>query len=273
MSEKDDKLNKGSFLYINDEEKAEWGYPEGYPYKEIKISDTLTWDGNTDGLVSVEGSFYKVSDAVPILSDFSNGVSVISTNISDLTEKEVQIPADLIGEPTPGIVMIAEGEVGFCVSSEGVGIDIDKGVFFDEPGTYLPKNQLNFVSSLTIPGYTGFTKTEIHTMVPEFLPADVLPAGGSTFIVNVAMDEQDNYVADKTYAEISEALANGQMPYCIYGTLVFHIMLSSALLNTYQAGNSHNFLCIAANLTIFQIEITDNGNVSLIQCGKITTTT
>lgn len=35
MSEKDEKLNKGSFLYINDKEKAEWGYPEGYPYKGI----------------------------------------------------------------------------------------------------------------------------------------------------------------------------------------------------------------------------------------------
>lgn len=34
MNEKNDKLNKGSFLYINDEEKAEWGYPEGYPHKE-----------------------------------------------------------------------------------------------------------------------------------------------------------------------------------------------------------------------------------------------
>lgn len=36
MSEKDNKLNKGSFLYINDEEKAEWGQPEGYPWKEIE---------------------------------------------------------------------------------------------------------------------------------------------------------------------------------------------------------------------------------------------
>ena len=35
MSEKDEKLNKGSFLYINDEEKAEWGYPEGYPKKSV----------------------------------------------------------------------------------------------------------------------------------------------------------------------------------------------------------------------------------------------
>lgn len=171
MNEKDNKLNKGSFLYINDEEKAKWGQPEGYPYKEIEISDTLTWDGNTDGLVQVKDArLYKVSDAVPILNDFSNGVSIIITNISDLTQKEAQIPADVIVESTPGVVMIGEGDGGIFISSEGVGTDIGNGLIFDEPGTYLAKIQGKFVSSLTIPGYTGFTKTEVHPMAPEFLP-------------------------------------------------------------------------------------------------------
>ena len=42
MNEKDDKLNKGSFLYIGDQDKAEWGYPEGYPHSEI--SETMIVD-------------------------------------------------------------------------------------------------------------------------------------------------------------------------------------------------------------------------------------
>ena len=41
MSEKNDKLNKGSFLYINDEEKAEWGYPEGYPKKSVQTTTLM----------------------------------------------------------------------------------------------------------------------------------------------------------------------------------------------------------------------------------------
>ena len=41
MSEKDEKLNKGSFLYINDEEKAEWGYPEGYPKKSVQTTTLM----------------------------------------------------------------------------------------------------------------------------------------------------------------------------------------------------------------------------------------
>ena len=41
MSEKDNELNKGSFLYINDEEKAEWGYPEGYPKKSVQTTTLM----------------------------------------------------------------------------------------------------------------------------------------------------------------------------------------------------------------------------------------
>lgn len=41
MSEKDEKLNKGSFLYINDKEKAEWGYPEGYPKKSVQTTTLM----------------------------------------------------------------------------------------------------------------------------------------------------------------------------------------------------------------------------------------
>lgn len=41
MSEKDDKLNKGSFLYIGDQDKAEWGYPEGYPSKNVQTTTLM----------------------------------------------------------------------------------------------------------------------------------------------------------------------------------------------------------------------------------------
>lgn len=41
MSEKNDKLNKGSFLYIGDQNKAEWGYPEGYPSKSVQTTTLM----------------------------------------------------------------------------------------------------------------------------------------------------------------------------------------------------------------------------------------
>ena len=41
MNEKDEKLNKGSFLYINNQDKAEWGYPEGYPKKSVQTTTLM----------------------------------------------------------------------------------------------------------------------------------------------------------------------------------------------------------------------------------------
>ena len=41
MNEKDDKLNKGSFLYIGNQDKAEWGYPEGYPKKSVQTTTMM----------------------------------------------------------------------------------------------------------------------------------------------------------------------------------------------------------------------------------------
>ena len=49
MNEKDNKLNKGSFLYINDEEKAEWGQPEGYPHKESVDKQIFALDSSNIG--------------------------------------------------------------------------------------------------------------------------------------------------------------------------------------------------------------------------------
>ena len=36
MSEIIKEFKKGDLLYIDKDGKAEWGYPEGYPYKEKK---------------------------------------------------------------------------------------------------------------------------------------------------------------------------------------------------------------------------------------------
>ena len=74
MSEKDEKLNKGSFLYINDEEKAEWGYPEGYPKKNVQtimlmeeqelafaLNDKVYSAQLTNAFEIIEGQTYTVN--------------------------------------------------------------------------------------------------------------------------------------------------------------------------------------------------------------------
>ena len=65
MNEKDDKLNKGSFLYIRDQEKAEWGYPEGYPWKEPIEYGPCVEDDAIDHFTYGSTTYYKVSSDTP----------------------------------------------------------------------------------------------------------------------------------------------------------------------------------------------------------------
>ena len=47
--------------------------------------------------------------------------------------------------------------------------------------------------------------------------ADEGGSGGGAFFVRIDMDENNNYIADKTYDEICEAIRNGLIPYCLIG--------------------------------------------------------
>lgn len=54
--------------------------------------------------------------------------------------------------------------------------------------------------------------------------------GGGMMRVNITMnDEGDAYIADKTYAEIAEAIIAGIIPYCVFGTFVLSLYHSSVL--------------------------------------------
>lgn len=68
MNEKDDKLNKGSFLYIGDQDKAEWGYPEGYPSKSVQ---TITLMEEQELAFAAAGSLYFAS--LPSMLDIVGG--------------------------------------------------------------------------------------------------------------------------------------------------------------------------------------------------------
>ena len=123
--------------------------------------DTLTWDGNTEGLVHLNVSYHKVSDNVPTKADFSSGVS------ADIGVEKVEMGAD-----------IQEGftDDGFLFATYFIIVPYDgyesDGDTFPEKGVYLFAYEDEYVSSLTIPGYTGFVTTEtvVHPLDTKFLP-------------------------------------------------------------------------------------------------------
>lgn len=156
----------------------------GGEYFETVGKDTLTWDGNTEGLpvVVVGGGayLYKVSDVVPTLSEMSGGVTAIYAG------QLVTVPAE---EFVVAGNVITDGQAVFVVSADNSAFSA-LGVTFPEKGIWFISAGGAYVSALTINGYTGFEATRLKE---EYAPDDYFV----TFTY-----EGTTIKADKTYLEI-----------------------------------------------------------------------
>lgn len=138
---------------------------EGGSIPTVQVGgDTLTWDGDIDGKLIIDTPFtmYKVADNVITLNDVAHGFSVIYNG------RTVEIPSDYGSNDDVafnwnlGAFVYAESEYG------------EVGVYFSEG-----------VSSLTIPGYTGFPAKEV--IDPDYLPeipVEKLPGRGTVLYEN-----------------------------------------------------------------------------------------
>lgn len=171
-------------------------FPGGVGYAEVTetYSDTLNWDGNTEGLESVSDAgytLYHISDAVPTKEDCSNGVKI------SLVTPDGEIPIELTGE---------EFQVGFQDDGMWTGdtflqiIPTDnytytKGgwsVTFPKAGMYFLCIDGGYTSEFTIPGYNGFkTVTKVVNHIdPKFLPeADITTIVKNSFPGGVGYEE------------------------------------------------------------------------------------
>ena len=128
--------------------------------------DTLTWDGNTEGLESVADLYYKVSDIVLTESEIADGcVFVDNTGYAIECNR-----ADDTIMCEDGVVVLYFGSV-FFITEDAVGVDLD-GLVFNSPGVYFAHDP-NFllITSLTIPGYTGFASKIVADNFPEAIAA------------------------------------------------------------------------------------------------------
>lgn len=151
-------------------------------YEEtITVTDTLTWDGNTDGLICADDTFYKVSDIVLTASDVSNGVSLVNS-VNDI-DSTIDLPAEVVQNAfsdLDGFAIIADFVV--VVPYDGW----DKLDFaFPKAGIYF----LNYggttrVKSFTVNGYKGFKteKTVVHPINKKYLP-ESLQFGLENYVV------------------------------------------------------------------------------------------
>lgn len=143
--------------------------PDALQFGESETgSDTLTWDGNTEGLVCVSDLFYKVSDATPTVDEVANGIEMV------LSDGET-ISVD--GATASAAVNEGEsfGQAAFVMTEEIAAVS---GI---QPGLYLLRGGEIFVTSLTIPGYTGFPSVE--KMDEKYLPDSVVQNGDTSIVL------------------------------------------------------------------------------------------
>ena len=171
--------------------------PKSHQFGETTTtSDTLTWDGDTEGRYNVSGMFYKVSDAMPTLADLLNGgtISYMNTDEPFTSSNVVDVEAAGIGEggiiitnnsgnPLAGVAL----KVGATATMNGVTLT------FEETGVFFLRQQIStnayvHIEKLTINGYAGFEITEIETIDPKFtlIPKTYFYGGGN----NLYIDEE-----------------------------------------------------------------------------------
>lgn len=134
-------------------------------------SDTLTWNGNIDGLFDISGMYYKVSDSVVTLDDLSNGAAInMAGNKVEMTLEDLSMVGTVLDD---GFVLndcfILVPYDGYDLTPFGLeGFTCPKGV-------YSVFAEGMFISEFYIPGYTGFSI--IKKIEEKFLPV-------KTFFVN-----------------------------------------------------------------------------------------
>lgn len=136
MSEKDDKLNKGSFLYINDEEKAEWGQPEGYPYVSepvnmVIVPETVlsfTKYGITENpfiFDPVVGETYSITydrivyKCIAVEQSMNSGTAVCAGNVAMIGGKDTGEPFLIVSMDNQVVIMGPANET-HTISIEGI---------------------------------------------------------------------------------------------------------------------------------------------------------
>lgn len=198
-----------NIIFVGDTEvPSGGGTGGGGEYFETVGGDTLTWDGNTEGLPNASGTFFCVSDIVPTIEELSRGGSgnFVGLGILEFTAETVMDMGDVIiasdSNGTP-IAMIAK--------TDNAVFDMgDDGSFaFPVKGIYLASARGIYVSSLTINGYTGFTTTKLKE---EYLPENV----GGAMYVKFTCDGLgsdmcfENPSIDSSYGAILSAIEHGK---------------------------------------------------------------
>lgn len=150
--------------------------PEALQFGETTVKgDTLTWDGDTWGLETVEDSglrWAKVSDVFPPVPTAACKYVMVSEGTETLTEQSAMLMSSM-GLASDNSWTSADLAY-LCVDNE---VLFAEGALILERGVWFPYGNGNYMKSLTIPDYTGFTQTVIKPMDEKYMPILTSPSG------------------------------------------------------------------------------------------------
>lgn len=162
----------------------------------IAKSDTLKWDGETEGKVVVtlpddpNYSYTLVSDAVPTIEQLQNGGSFIVTHEGS-EEEEVFTTSDIANKEK-----YIEGmwSCFYIIKEDNVTLEDSSGLVFPKAGIYFLKVTENLnkqhVSKLTINNYNGFTNVVIR-FESGTVQSDDMIYDGYVKVSNAVPSEED----------------------------------------------------------------------------------
>lgn len=161
--------------------------------------DTLYWDGNTEGLENAGGPFWKISDATPTIEELSHGYSLTMRSTGgETTFTEADAPIQ-----ETGFVVIGD----FCAI---IPEDVNEDGFVIGKGTYFIGDSMAYISSFTIPGYTGFPVTK--KIEEKYLPGAVILYADDEMYLYATEDTSDTSKR-MTKAELLETTDGGRTVY------------------------------------------------------------
>lgn len=188
---------------------VDWDDIKNKPFGDSPTGgDTLYWDGNTGGLVSVEipgadgGLMVKISDATPTVADMPNGVTEVFSNGTQTTRTQemIQSAVEQMG--------VVSGE-GFWVFPED-NYSFMGMMIIPKAGLYVSRMEgAPYHTSLTIPGYTGFPVTK--KMEEKYLPGAVILYEDGTYLYKT--EDTSDATKRLTKAELLDALNSGRTIY------------------------------------------------------------
>ena len=228
--------------------------------------DTLTWDGNTEGLISVLDTYFLVSNTVPSLTDLQAGGVLTLNDGETLTfNSDSVLDCEASGMGANCIVIASEPSVFIALKDGAVFTMEGDSITFEKSGVYFPcmpaSNGIDdtYITKFTINGYTGFTKEQVKE---EYLPE---LNNDNRFIVNVNL-EGSALVSDKTFDEIVQAKNDCKDIEIHHGSYVIKdYWLEDATLTYFYISASSD------SLQMYEVWLPNNGDIVVYQ-NKISVT-